>query len=267
MNTTSLAGARILVTGASAGIGRAFAVQAVKAGARVVLAARRLEQLEETRDEAGGGRPVAVDLLDPAGCARLADVVREELGRLDLLVSCVGAAPLRMFADTDDEDWQHVFQVNVVSTHRLIRCCLPLFDRGGMVMALSSETVRQPRTGLGAYATSKAALDRMIEGWRTEHPWLRFTTVTVGATFPTDFGNAFEAEILDLALNDWVGRGLTQEEFMTPEDVAHVLIGVAAATAGRPGIGVDHLTLRSPSPVLGAFNQSPAPVEPAPLDD
>jgi NAD(P)-dependent dehydrogenase (short-subunit alcohol dehydrogenase family) len=139
----------------------------------------------------------------------------------------------------------------------------------------SSATRRPSPTPRGsaptrAYSTSKAALERLIEGWRTGHPWLRFTTVTVGATFPTDFGHAFEAGLLDRALTDWIVRGLAQEEFMTPADVADVLAAMAAATVGRPGVGVDHLTIRSPSPVVGTFAQAlatrGAPAEPGALD-
>jgi NAD(P)-dependent dehydrogenase (short-subunit alcohol dehydrogenase family) len=267
MNSSSLTGSRVLITGASAGIGRAFAVRAVKEGARVLMAARRLEQLEETRAEAGGGDLLAVDLVEPEGCARLTEAVRDTLGQIDLVVSCVGVAPLRMLADTGDEDWRYVFETNVISTHRLLQGCLPLLTRSAMVMALSSETVRQPRTGLGAYASSKAALERMIEGWRAEHPWLRFTTVTVGATFPTDFGNAFEGDLLGRVLTDWGVRGLAQEEFMAPEDVADVLASVAAASVGRPGIGVDHLTLRSPSPVVGTFTEALDPFSTPPVGD
>lgn len=62
MDLTSLKDARVLVAGASAGIGRNFAAGAVRAGARVVLAARRAEELEKLRAEAGGGIPVATDL-------------------------------------------------------------------------------------------------------------------------------------------------------------------------------------------------------------
>ncbi|WP_460308062.1 SDR family oxidoreductase [Actinocorallia aurea] len=257
--TMGLEGARVLVSGASAGIGRAFAVGAVRAGARVVLAARRQAELDKACDEAGGGLAVAVDLTEPDGPGRIAAAVREELGGLDLVVSCVGVAPLKMLVDTDDADWERVFAANVVGTHRLLKACLPLLDASAMVMALSSETVVQPRTGLGAYAASKAALERLLVSWRTEHPWKRFTTVTIGATFPTDFGNGFEGDILMRALEDWGVRGLAQEQMMDPQDVADVLLGTAATALGRPGVCLEHLTVRSPSPVVGTFADSLAP--------
>jgi NAD(P)-dependent dehydrogenase (short-subunit alcohol dehydrogenase family) len=251
MNTNSLAGARVLVVGASSGIGRAFAVAAVKDGARVVLAARRRAELEKARAEAGGGLCVPVDLHEPDSGTRIAEAVRDHLGGLDLLVSCVGAAPLRMLADMSHEDWQHVFQTNVIGVHRVLSACLPLLERDAMVMAFSTESIGQPRTGLGAYVASKAALEQMVSTWRAERPWLRFTIVTVGATFPTDFGVAFDMELLTHLMSDWAARGIAHEEYMTPEGVAAVLLGTAATSWRQPGVCIEQLTLRSPSPVTG----------------
>ncbi|MFV2178549.1 SDR family oxidoreductase [Actinomadura sp. LOL_016] len=249
----ALEGRRVVVVGASAGIGRAMAVRAVREGARVVLVARREERLTEAVDEAGGGHACAADLCDEDDRDRIAGTVRETLGEIDVLVCCVGIARLRMLADTTDDDWHRLLETNVVGVHGLLRACLPLLAPGAMVPILSSETVHQPRTALMAYASSKAALERLVEGWRTEHPGIRFTTVTVGATFPTDFGADFEPGLLTRTLKDWSARGLAQEDFMAPDEVADVLTGVIAAAVGRPGIGLDRLTVRSPSGVAGTF--------------
>ncbi|GAA0942921.1 SDR family oxidoreductase [Actinocorallia libanotica] len=264
MDLTSLKDARVLVAGASAGIGRNFAAGAVRAGARVVLAARRAEELEKLRAEAGGGIPVVTDLTSDDDCARLAETIGSELGGLDVVVSCVGAAPLKLVADTADEDWRRLFETNVLSVNRLLRRTLPLLDRSAMVLALSSESVYQPRPGIGAYSTSKAALERLIEAWRVEHPWLRFTNVVIGATMPTDFGNEFDGELLGHVLTDWISRGLAQEEFMSPSDVAEVLLGVVASGLGKPGVCMEQLVLRSPSPVVDASGH-PLPSRP-PVD-
>ena len=253
--TTSkgLAGARMLVTGASAGIGRAAAVGAVRQGARVMLAARRQKELDAAIAEAGGGEAISVDLTDPEDCDRLGESVRAAFGGLDVVIACAGVAPLQMMMDTDDEHWEQVLTTNLVGTHRLLRRCVPLLGRSGTFIALSSDSVQRPRPGLSAYAASKAALDRMIVGWRIEHPWLRFTTVTVGDTFPTDFGNAFDGEVLGRILDEWGTRGLAQARFMAPGDVARTLLAIAATMTDIPGIGIDHLTIRSPSPPAASF--------------
>jgi NAD(P)-dependent dehydrogenase (short-subunit alcohol dehydrogenase family) len=248
-----LAGARMLVTGASAGIGRAAAIGAVRQGARVMLAARRQKELDAAIAEAGGGEAIAVDLTRQEDCDRLDEAVRAAFGGLDVVISCVGVAPLQMMMDTDDEHWEQVLTTNLVATHRLLRRCVPLLGRSGAFIALSSDSVQRPRAGLSAYAASKAALERMVGGWRIEHPWLRFTTVTVGDTFPTDFGNGFDGEVLGRVLDEWGARGLAQARFMAPGDVARTLLAIAGTMADMPGIGVDHLTIRSPSPPAASF--------------
>ncbi|WP_165503005.1 SDR family oxidoreductase [Actinomadura fibrosa] len=221
--------------------------------------AAQLAELTGALDRAAAGAAGTVLVSGDAGVGKthlvtaLAGAARASLGGIDALVCCVGVARLRMIADVTGEDWRGLFETNVEGPHRLLRACLPLLAPGAVVMVLSSETVHQPRTALGAYATSKAALDRLVEAWRTEHPRLRFTTVTVGATFPTDFGNEFEPELLTWALEDWSVRGLAQEEFMAPDEVAGVLAGVLGTAAAFPAVGLDHLTVRSPSPVAGTF--------------
>jgi NAD(P)-dependent dehydrogenase (short-subunit alcohol dehydrogenase family) len=95
-----LAGARVLVTGASAGIGRAAAIGAVRQGARVMLAARRQKELEAATAEAGGGHAFAVDLSDPGDAARLRPAVEAALGGLDVVISSAGVAPLQLMTET-----------------------------------------------------------------------------------------------------------------------------------------------------------------------
>jgi NAD(P)-dependent dehydrogenase (short-subunit alcohol dehydrogenase family) len=251
-----LAGARMLVTGASAGIGRALAVSAVRQGAQVMLVARRQKELEAASAEAGGGRAFAVDLSDPADCARLGPAVEAALGGLDVVVSCAGIAPLQMMMETSDEQWEQVLATNLFGTHRLLRCCVPLLGRSGAFIALSSDTVLRPRAGLGAYAASKAGLEQIMHSCRIEHPWLRFTTVSVGDTFPTDFGNGFDGEVLTKVLDQWGARGFAQAQFMTPGDVAQTLLAIAGALYDTAGVGIDHLTIRSPSPGVASFMET-----------
>jgi NAD(P)-dependent dehydrogenase (short-subunit alcohol dehydrogenase family) len=248
-----LAGARVLVTGASAGIGRAVAIGAVREGARVMMVARRQKELNAAVAEAGGGEALAVDLTEAGADKRLSMAITSALGGLDVVISCVGVAPLQMMIDTSDAHWEQVITTNLVSTHRLLRSCVPLLGGSGTFIALSSDSVHRPRSGLGAYAASKAALERTVYAWRTEHPWLRFTTVTISDTFPTDFANGFDLDILTRLLDDWAIKGLAQGRFMAADDVAQMLLSVAATMTALPGIGVDHLTIRSPSPTTASF--------------
>lgn len=254
MGARSLAGKRVAVVGASAGIGRAFAVRAGKEGADLLIAARRRSRLEEVVAETGCGTAVTGDVRSAQDCANIADVARDRLGAVDLLFISVGYAPLRMFADTSAEDWFDVLQTNVVSVHQVIKSFLPVLAPAAIVSALSSETVGQPRTALGAYSSSKAALSESLNAWRTEHPDVRFCCVTVGGTVPTEFTAAFDPDLLGIVVQDWIARGLLQETLMSPDDVADVLAGVFASASSFPGVGLEQLVIRPPASMraLGA---------------
>jgi NAD(P)-dependent dehydrogenase (short-subunit alcohol dehydrogenase family) len=248
---TTLAGKRILVVGASAGIGRAFAVQAVRAGADVVLVARRADALKDAVAEAGGGQAVVGDICDTAGLADLVGEVTTHLGPVDLLVQCAGAAPLRLLVDSDGDDWRRTLEINVVAVNQLVRALLPHMAPGGIVAVLTSVAATRPWTGMVHYAASKAAQEVALEGWRLEHPEVRFAAVAVGPTQPTGFGDGFDPDLLGRTFADWAHHGMLPETYMDPGELAGVLAGTLAAALAHPGIGIEHLVLRSPSPAMG----------------
>lgn len=247
MGELSLAGKRVVVVGASAGIGRAFAIRAGKDGARLVLAARRAEKLDEVIATAGDGVAVAVDVRNPDDCARLGKVAAETLGEVDILVISSGYAPLKMFTDTDAQDWRDVFETNVIGVHEVIRAHLPVLVPSAIVAALSSDSVRYPHTALGAYSSSKAAMERCLVSWRLEKPGYRFSCVEVSGTVPTDFTSAFDPDLLGTASNEWMARGLVQENLMTPEAVADVLAGIFASAIDHPDVGLESVVVKSPA--------------------
>ena len=247
---TTLRGRRVLVVGASAGIGRAFALHAIRAGADVVVGARRGDRLAELIGEAGGGTAVTGDVSEPGDVERMVGEAVAHLGAIDVVFVSVGYAQMGKFADTTAEQWDRTLRTNLVGIHQLIRAALPSLAPGAMVTALSSEAVTMPRSYMGAYRASKVALNSMLEQWRIEHPGIRFGCVTVGATQPTEFGVAFDMDLLPAALTEWTARGLSQEEFMDTDEVAAVLVGFFGLALAFPGVGMEHLVLRSPSAVI-----------------
>jgi NAD(P)-dependent dehydrogenase (short-subunit alcohol dehydrogenase family) len=127
-----------------------------------------------------------------------------------------------------------------VGANQTIRAALPLLFPEAMVLALSSETVGRPRSALGAYGSSKAALEESLKPWRIEHPEVRFCCAAIGPTMPTEFGTNFEPELLTWALEDWTARGRAQEQFMDTADLAEVLVEIFATLLDRSGIGLEH---------------------------
>jgi NAD(P)-dependent dehydrogenase (short-subunit alcohol dehydrogenase family) len=246
-----LDGRRVLVVGASAGIGRSFALHAAREGAQLVAAARRADKLAELIDEAGGGTIVVADIADAADCRRVADTAARDLGAVDILLHAAGMAPLKRFADTTVDDWRTVLATNLIGVHQMINAVLPVLAPGGIISVLSSETVGQPRAGLGAYSVTKAALEESLRCWHTEHPNVRFSCVAVGSTVPTEFGHSFDLPLLGDLMTDWARHGLAQAEFMDTEEVGDFLVKLYAAALPYPQVNVEHMILRSPSGLVG----------------
>jgi NAD(P)-dependent dehydrogenase (short-subunit alcohol dehydrogenase family) len=247
----SLQGRRVVVVGASAGIGRAMAAAAVQRGADVVFSARRADALAEAVAAAGGGHAVAADVRVEGDCDRLvAEAVAALGGPIDLLSYATGMAPLRMLVDTTLDDWKAVFETNVVGASLVVRAALPHLTPDAIVSFLSSESVGRPRHGLGAYGASKIALEELLRAWRNEHPERRFGCVTVGATLGTDFGNAFDPEMLGQMLNEWMRHGEMRAGHMDVNELGAVIVDAQAAALAHPAIDVQHLVLRPPGELL-----------------
>lgn len=244
-----LAGAGVVVVGASAGIGRAAAVLLGRAGARLVVAARRRGHLEELAAETNGVVEV-VDVRQDEDCRRLAATAEGALGRVDLLLHTVGYAPLQALRDTDAGTWQQILATNVVGANQVIRALLPVLSPGGLVTVLSSESVGNPRWGLGPYAASKAALEESLRAWRREEPGIRFCCAAIGATVPTEFGAAYAPELLESTLLEWSRWAMIPEYSMDTEHLAAALVGALAGVLPYPGVGMESLLLRSPAPAM-----------------
>jgi NAD(P)-dependent dehydrogenase (short-subunit alcohol dehydrogenase family) len=247
-----LQGRRVVVVGASAGIGRSFAKQAIHDGARVVVAARRSDKLAELLEETSGGVAVPVDVASAGACAGLADAVRRELGEVDVVLHAAASAPLKRLADMTTEDWQRVMVTNLVGVQHVIAALLPALAPGAIVAVLSSETIGQPRAGLGAYAASKAALEESLLAWHIENPGVRFSCIAVGSTVPTEFGIGFEMELLTELLEDWARHGLAQERVMDVDELGDALVKMIAAVLPYPEVNLEHVLVRSPSAVVGS---------------
>lgn len=75
--------------------------------------------------------------------------------------------------------------------------------------------------------------------------------MALGATQPTEFGDAFDMDALGPVLTSWVRHGLVQQEYMETDDVAAILADLFGSALIHPSVGIDDIVLRSPSPVLG----------------
>jgi len=252
---TSLSDRKVLVVGASSGVGRAFATQAIAEGADVVLTARRADRLAEVVAEAGGGHAVVGDVSDPEACGQIVEQARAHLGTIDLVFYAAGAAPLQPLASTTTDEWRAVLETNVIGVQRMIGATMAHLAEGAIVAVLSSEAgTGHTRPGLGAYGASKAALAESLRAWRLEHPEVRFSCIALGATQPTEFGNAFTSDQLGPTLATWFRHGLMQRDYMDTSEVARLLVSLLGAALTSPSVGIEEIVLRSPSPVVSDWS-------------
>jgi NADP-dependent 3-hydroxy acid dehydrogenase YdfG len=188
-----LEGRRVLVTGASSGIGEATARAIAAAGGRVALLARRADQLEELAEELDGVA-VPADVTDPQATRAAIERSAEQLDGLDGLVNAAGLAEPGTVVDGDPASWRRMFDVNVLGLLHATQAAVPHLraaGRGDVVNLSSMSGRRVGSVEMAIYAASKAAVHTISEGMRRElqpdrtgprgHPHLRRTGRTEGA--------------------------------------------------------------------------------------
>jgi NADP-dependent 3-hydroxy acid dehydrogenase YdfG len=225
------------VTGASAGIGEATARALAGAGFAVVMGARRLERLETLAASLGAGaRALQLDVTEPRSIAAFA----AEVPRLHLLVNNAGGAHgLDPVTAARDEDWQTMWEVNVLGVMRMTRALLPalLASGDGHIINLGSVASFETYPGGAGYTGSKHALRALTRTLRLEllgKP-VRVTEIDPGMT-DTEFSRVRFRGDEERARS--VYRGLDP---LTGEDVAECI----AWAATRPShVNIDELVVR-----------------------
>lgn len=164
----------VVVTGASSGIGRATAHAFAREGARVVLGARRKEELElaaaKMRHGGREARVVPCNVVVPQQVARLVDAAVSRWDRLDVVVANAGVGLMAPVAEMSREDFRHVLDVNVMGVFNTIQASLPkMLEQGsGTIVIVSSVLGYRGVPRFGGYCATKAALNVLSESLRTE---------------------------------------------------------------------------------------------------
>ena len=214
---------RILLTGASSGIGRELARQLAREGHRLALLARRGELLREVAAQVAGDRagpgpvhaPVALpaDVRDAEAVSAAVAAAEHSLGPLDTLIYSAGAARFLAVEETTDAVWAEMLAANLTGLFHCVRACLPNFRaRGcGHVVAILSVASRQAFRGSSAYTAAKFGALGFIESLRDEvrRSGIHVTAVLPGAT--------------DTPIWDGLGPGWDRSKMMRPEQVARVV--------------------------------------------
>jgi NADP-dependent 3-hydroxy acid dehydrogenase YdfG len=175
-----LDGTVALVTGASSGIGEATARELAARGAKVALAARRLERLERLASEIGGAGHTALaiesDITAPEQASAAVERTVDELGRLDILVNNAGVMLLGPIEDAPTAEWDRMIDLNLKALINTTHAALPHLlaaaesaERGcADVINISSVAGRVARLGSGVYNLTKHGVGAFSESFRQE---------------------------------------------------------------------------------------------------
>jgi short-subunit dehydrogenase len=212
-------GLRILVTGASSGIGRAISEHGARRGARIVLAARTqgvLDQIAASLRQAGhSALAVRADVTDAADRQRVLDTAAREFGGLDILINNAGILATGHFVDAAPERLAKIMQVNFLAAAELMRGAVPLLRHGTtpMIVNIASVTGRRAVPARPEYSASKFALIGLSEAVRAE---LAKDGIDLLVVNPCLVNTALEKNMLESrARREWQDR-----KMMSPDVVA-----------------------------------------------
>jgi NADP-dependent 3-hydroxy acid dehydrogenase YdfG len=225
MKTGKLIGKVALVTGASSGIGEATAVALASEGARVAIAARRMQRLNDLADRirgnGGEALPIEADVSDEAQAVGLVQRVLKNFGRLDMLLCIAGVGVAAPFENTTTAEYRQMIGVNFLGLLYPIHAALPAMKQqgSGHIVILSSGTGRyiHPST---VYSGTKHAASAMAESLRREigKDGIRVTSIEPGAV-KTEFTSQMRADVrkaVELRLGDM--------EQLESEDIAAAIL-------------------------------------------
>jgi 3-oxoacyl-[acyl-carrier protein] reductase len=232
-----------LVTGSTAGIGLETARLLAAEGARVVVNGRNADRVEQARADVGAALGVACDLSEPAAAERLVAETAAALGPVECLVNNVGEAYQVGFEDVTDEQWDAMWQLNVMSYVRCIRAVLPAMKEAGegTIVNVSSTAGKRPSTGMPNYSVTKAAvlsLSRLVADLYAKHG-VRCNAVAPGPTATAawlgDGGLADQQAAASIKTRqqvlEAVGAGRPLGRLAEPDEIAAVIVFLCSQRA------------------------------------
>lgn len=224
-----LQGMVVLISGASAGIGRALAEELAAKGANLALAARRRDRLEQVNPAFGATHlAIPADVSEPDQCERIVRETLDRFGRIDTLVANAGYGIHRSIAETTSDDWWRIIRTNLFGTTDLVRAAIPHMDQQplrqrwrGQVVIVSSAIARRTVPQFGAYAATKAAQLSVAEALRVE---MRSKHIAVTSVHPIGTHTEFFDVVAEKSPQAGRSRRLKFEFMQSAQTVAHQIV-------------------------------------------
>jgi len=228
MSDASLDGKTALITGASSGLGRHFALTLARAGANVALAARRIEMLEELAAELEKiGRkalPIQLDVTDTGNVKVAVEQASTALGSLDILINNSGIAPAAAAIDVDEATWDRCLDTNLKGAWLVAQECARQMIRGGkggVIVNIASILSVRVQKGTAPYAISKAGLLQMTRALALE--WARYG-IRVNALAPGYIETDISRDFLKSDAGQRMAKSIPQRRFGQAEDLDGALL-------------------------------------------
>jgi NAD(P)-dependent dehydrogenase (short-subunit alcohol dehydrogenase family) len=222
-----------IVTGASSGLGVAYAKALAEAGASVAIGARRADRLDETRHtvEGLGQRVVSVptDVTRIDDCRALVAAAKEELGRVDILVNNAGGGTPAAAEHETEEHFSGIVDLNLVASWRMAQACARVMGAGSSIINMSSVmALRTAKENAAAYSSSKAAVLGLTRDLAAQwaEKGIRVNAIALG-TYPSEA----TAWMTDEYLTKLAARRIPAGRVGDPEEAAAAVVFLASDAA------------------------------------
>lgn len=231
-----LTGKVALITGASRGIGLAIARALSAAGAKVALASRKQEGVDEAaaivRGQGGDALAVAAHTGESEAVTALVERVVNHFGGLDILVNNAATNPhFGPFLTAEDSHWDKIFDVNVKGYFRVAKACVPFMRArgGGKIINVASVAGLEPQPMMGVYCVSKAAVLMMTQVLAGE---LAGDNIQVNAIAPGFVKTKFSQVLWDTPnIHDRLVKAVPQRRMAEPDELSGIAVYLASAAS------------------------------------
>lgn len=222
----------VVVTGAASGIGKAIATACVAEGARVVVTDLAADAAQATADEIGAAAGHAMDVAENAAVVAAIGLIREKLGRIDVLVNNAGWDIGKPFLDTTPDFWAKVIGINYVGVLNTCHAVLPVMveQGGGSIVNLGSDAGRVGSSGEAVYSGAKGAViafSKAIARETARHG----VNVNVVCPGPTDTALFASMGGDNPKLREALTKAIPFRRLGQPSDIANAVVFFASAEA------------------------------------
>jgi len=225
-----LKGKKVLVTGASGGIGKAIALELSLSGADLCLTGRNKSELENLQKTIGGNCQIIIsDLSNSEGINNLADQAQEIMGQIDILVNNAGITKDNLFMRMPEDDWNEVININLNSIFKLTKQLIKgmIKRRYGRIINITSVIGVAGGAGQSNYSASKAGIIAMSKSLAQE---VGSRSVTVNSIAPGFIETNMTAELSDDRKED-ILRSISVGRLGKPDDIAGAVCFLASDKA------------------------------------